>query len=101
MQFNKLVRDRIPEIIQAQDRTPVTRVLDEAEYEKALRSKLLEEAQEYEASGAPEELADVLEVMLAILDQQGITMAALEALRRDKQATRGGFSHRICLIETR
>ena len=67
--YRKLVRDRIPEIIQSEGRRPVTRVLDEASYRQALLAKLVEEAQEAsQATGAdlPGELADVLEVLRAL-----------------------------------
>src|ERR1035438_7836644 len=64
--YHKLVRDQIPAIIAADGGQPVTRVLDDAGYEAALRAKLLEEA--HEAQAAPDgqlasELADVLEVL--------------------------------------
>jgi predicted house-cleaning noncanonical NTP pyrophosphatase (MazG superfamily) len=63
--YNKLVRDRMPEIIRADGHQPVTRILDQAGYRSALVAKLLEEAQEASAAPAgdlPAELADVLEV---------------------------------------
>ena len=68
--YNKLVRDRMPEIIRADGQLPVTRILDQAGYRSALVAKLLEEAQEASAAPAadlPAELADVLEVMQALV----------------------------------
>jgi predicted house-cleaning noncanonical NTP pyrophosphatase (MazG superfamily) len=74
--YNKLVRDRIPEIIGSRGDRAVTRVLDEAGYQNVLLTKLVEEAQE--ASGAraeelPAELADVLEVLQALAKTLGMS----------------------------
>jgi predicted house-cleaning noncanonical NTP pyrophosphatase (MazG superfamily) len=98
--FSKLIRDRIPEIIQSEGRHPVTRVLDEASYRQALLAKLIEEAQE--ASHAtpgdlPGELADVLEVLRALTGTAGMSWPQLLALAEDKRRQRGGFERRIFL----
>jgi predicted house-cleaning noncanonical NTP pyrophosphatase (MazG superfamily) len=96
----KLVRDRIPEIIQSEGRRPVTRVLDEASYREALLAKLIEEAQEASyatADGLPGELADVLEVLRALTMTVGMSWAQLLALADDKRSQRGGFGRRIFL----
>lgn len=95
--YDKLVRDRIPEIIEVNDERPVTHVAEDAEYERRLRDKLLEEAAEFEESGDPEELADVLEVIDAMLAVTDTTRADLEELREEKRETRGGFDERIVL----
>lgn|SRR5437764_13835043 len=96
----KLVRDRIPEIIQSEGRRPLTHVLDEASYRQALLAKLTEEAQE--ASHAttddlPGELADVLEVVRALAVTAGMSWPQLLALAKDKRSRRGGFAGRIFL----
>jgi predicted house-cleaning noncanonical NTP pyrophosphatase (MazG superfamily) len=96
----KLVRDRIPEIIQADGRHPVTRVLDDPGYQAALLSKLVEEASEAShatAVGLPGELADVLEVLRALTATAGMSWAQLLALADDKRSRRGGFTKRIFL----
>ena len=96
----KLVRDRIPEIIQADGRHPVTRALDDAAYRAALLSKLVEEAREAgDATPAdlPGELADVLEVLRALTATAGISWTQLLALADDKRSQRGGFTKRIFL----
>jgi predicted house-cleaning noncanonical NTP pyrophosphatase (MazG superfamily) len=98
--YRKLVRDRIPEIIQSQGRHPVTRVLDDAGYREALLSKLVEEARE--ASHAtpddlPGELADVLEVLRALTTTAGLSWPQLLSLAEDKLSRRGGFGRRIFL----
>ena len=98
--YNKLVRDQIPDIIAAAGSRPSTRVLDHASYQGALRSKLLEEAQEAEV--APDgqlasELADVLEVLRALATAHGMTWEDIEFQARRKRAERGGFDRRIFL----
>jgi predicted house-cleaning noncanonical NTP pyrophosphatase (MazG superfamily) len=98
--YRKLVRDRIPEIIQAEGRHPVTRVLDDAGYRQALLSKLIEEAREAShatAGDLPGELADVLEVLRTLTITAGISWPQLLALAEDKRSRRGGFGRRIFL----
>jgi predicted house-cleaning noncanonical NTP pyrophosphatase (MazG superfamily) len=96
----KLVRDRVPEIIQSEGRRPVTRVLDEAAYRQALLAKLIEEAQEAGHAAdddLPGELADVLEVLRALTVTAGMSWPRLLALAEDKRSRRGGFGRRIFL----
>ncbi|RKS74247.1 putative house-cleaning noncanonical NTP pyrophosphatase (MazG superfamily) [Actinomadura pelletieri DSM 43383] len=93
----KLVRDRIPEIIRKSGRVPQTRIAHPDEYVHLLRAKLYEEVGEYAASGDPEELADVLEVLHALAALHGVTPAELEKRRSAKAAIRGAFSDRIVL----
>lgn len=71
MQYNKLVRDKIPEIILAQGEKPVTRVLEDAEYLACLEQKLREETAEYLESGKLDELADIMEVVYALCEARG------------------------------
>ncbi|MDD6200028.1 MAG: nucleoside triphosphate pyrophosphohydrolase, partial [Firmicutes bacterium] len=66
MEYQKLVRDKIPELIAAGGETPVIRVLEDGEYLSRLEDKLEEEVAEYRQSGEPEELADILEVVYAL-----------------------------------
>ncbi|PKK91198.1 MAG: phosphoribosyl-ATP pyrophosphohydrolase [Candidatus Wallbacteria bacterium HGW-Wallbacteria-1] len=95
--YNKLIRDRIPEIIQSRGKVSVTRVLDHCEVSQALDEKLLEEVSEYLESGSLEELADILEVMRGIVEVRGESWQNLEAIRADKSSSRGGFAGRIFL----
>ena len=100
MTYNKLVRDRIPEIIQAKGGTCKTRILSDEEYAQKLDRKLGEELAEYLDSHNPEELADLLEVMYACAALQSLTPADLERIRAEKAAKRGGFREKILLIES-
>jgi predicted house-cleaning noncanonical NTP pyrophosphatase (MazG superfamily) len=97
--FNKLVRDNITAIIEASGRKVVTRTLDDGEYATELRRKLTEEVQEFIESGTLEELADVLEVVLALASRLGADPHTLERARARKCLERGGFDKRIYLIE--
>ena len=102
IRHEKLVRDRIPEIIENAGKTCVTRTLDDAAYLAALDAKLSEELAEYHADGSMEELADLLEVMMAAAAARGHDFAEVEAIRRRKARERGGFEKRIWLeyVET-
>lgn len=100
MIYNKLVRDRIPEIIRSKGGTCETRILSDEEYVQKLDQKLGEELAEYLASHDPEELADLLEVMFACAATQGLCPADLEAIRAQKAEQRGGFAEKILLIES-
>lgn len=94
---NKLVRDRIPQIIMQSGKTCITRTLSDDEYLSALDAKLREELNEYLADGSMEELADLLEVMMAAAEARGHTFAEVEVIRRTKAEKRGGFRERIWL----
>lgn len=95
--YQKLVRDKIPEIITAAGKKPVTHILDEAAFLSELDRKLNEECAEYQESKSMEELADMLEVMYAIAEARGSSVAELEAIRKKKATERGGFRERIYL----
>ena len=95
--YNKLVRDKIPEIIMKSGKTAHCRVLDINEYITELDRKLNEECAEYQADKNIEELADMLEVMYAIVEAKGYPVAELERVRLEKAKKRGGFSERIFL----
>ncbi len=96
---NKLVRDRIPEIIEASGRTCITEVLTNDAYIQALDAKLNEELAEYQQSKSLEELADLLEVMGAVVKARGYTWDDLTSVRKEKRAQRGAFDQRIFLRE--
>lgn len=96
---NKLVRDRIPEIIEASGRTCVATMLTDDAYIRALDAKLNEELAEYQQSKSLEELADLLEVMGAVVKARGYTWDDLTRVRKEKRAARGAFDKRIFLRE--
>lgn len=95
--YNKLVRDKIPEIIKVNGSKPITRVLNEEEYLKELIQKLIEETREFEAEPSLEELADIQEVVFALLNALHASKESLEAVRVNKAAERGAFKKRIYL----
>ena len=98
--MGKLVRDLIPQIIEADGRTPETRILDDAAYESALSDKIVEEAEELRDSTPQarlDEMADVYEVLSALAESQGISMDDVRARAIAKRAERGGFSARVWL----
>ena len=94
---NKLVRDKIPEIIKSAGKTPLCKTLSQDEYLKELDKKLIEECNEYLADKSIEELADVLEVLNTITEARGFTLEELEKVRADKAENRGKFVNRIYL----
>ena len=99
--YHKLVRDRIPEIIEADGKICFCETLSDADYIDLLDQKLNEELAEYQESKSLEELADLLEVMQAVVKARGWTLEELEQLRADKAARRGGFEKKILLKEVR
>lgn len=98
MIYNKLVRDKIPEIIESGGQKPVTRILNEDEYMACLEQKLDEEVQEFHGDQNLEELADILEVVYALTEAGGYTRQELFAVCDQKKEARGGFKDRIFLI---
>ena len=94
---NKLVRDKIPEIIEKDGKTCVTHILSDEEYITALERKLNEEVAEYQVDKNLEEMADILEVLQAICVARGYSLDELEAMREKKADERGGFAKKIYL----
>lgn len=101
IQYNKLVRDRIPEIIEADGKTCKTEILSDAEYLKMVDAKLDEELAEYHKDQNIEELADLMEVIYAAAVARGYTIEQLEQVRAQKAAKRGGFQKKILLLEVK
>ena len=98
-QYHKLIRDRIPEIIEADGKTCVCETLSDEDYISLLDQKINEELAEYQESKSLEELADLLEVIQAVVKARGWTLDELEKVRADKSSKRGGFEKRILLKE--
>ena len=101
--YNKLVRDKIPPIIEADGKACTTRILSDQEYEKELKIKLNEEVNEFleanKTEEAQEELADILELIHALAHINGASFKDIERIRREKVSKRGTFNDKIFLIE--
>ena len=96
--YNKLVRDKIPEIIKSNGAKEVNiKILNDDEYLFALNTKLQEELKEYLENGDVEELADIEEVLRAILDTKKTSYQDFENIRLSKANKRGAFKNRIFL----
>ncbi|WP_368731538.1 phosphoribosyl-ATP pyrophosphohydrolase [Calderihabitans maritimus] len=97
--YNKLVRDRIPEIIEKDGKKPViSRIRDKKTLKEMLVSKLKEEVEEYCLSLELTELADILEVIRALVHNiHNIKFSDVEKLREEKERERGGFNEGIIL----
>lgn len=99
--YNKLVRDRIPEIIKENGKRATIRILDDTEYGDQLLKKLSEEVEEYQRDRNIEELADILEVVRVLAELHGRSPGDLERLRAEKAARSGGFEKRVFLLDVR
>ena len=98
MLYNKLVRDKIPEIIAQQGESANIRILNGKEYTVALEQKLDEETAEFHKEKNLEELAEILEVVYALADDLGYTKDELLDMYNQKHEKRGGFQNRFFLI---
>ena len=98
--YNKLVRDKIPAIIEARGEIPHIRILDTEEYLHHLEAKLDEEVGEYHRDHTPEELADILEVVYALADSIGCSKEQLMEIYQKKHDSRGGFEKKLFLISS-
>ncbi|WP_270180314.1 nucleoside triphosphate pyrophosphohydrolase [Alkalihalobacillus sp. CinArs1] len=100
-EYNKLVRDRIPEIISENGKTYEAITLSDEAFKIELRRKLLEEVNEYlEVSSNEEaisELGDVVEVICALAGVHGKGYEDIEVAREEKEKERGGFSNKVFL----
>ncbi|WP_144511440.1 nucleoside triphosphate pyrophosphohydrolase [Bacillus sp. FJAT-22090] len=101
--YNKLVRDKIPQVIEKSGSKFTTHILDQSEHLTEIKKKLYEEVQEFQETmnhqDALEELADILELIHAALPIHDATFEDLEKIRINKKEKRGGFKEGIYLIE--
>lgn len=101
--YNKLVRDRIPEIIEKSGKKFTVETLNHDRYILELKKKLTEELNEYQEAPndeeALEELADMLELIYCLADVHGASFEELEQIRKKKADKRGGFKEKHFLIE--
>lgn len=100
MKYNKLVRDRIPEIIEGKGEKAVFHIAEDEEYHAKLLEKLREEVEEFVKEENSEELADILEILYTLAESHGVSREELEQKRKEKEDRRGGFARKIILDET-
>lgn len=97
--MGKLVRDKIPQIIETAGKRPIIEILSEEDYLTELDKKLNEEVAEYQADKSIEEMADILEVLFAICEARGHSVEELVKVREAKREARGGFKDRIYWVK--
>jgi predicted house-cleaning noncanonical NTP pyrophosphatase (MazG superfamily) len=101
--YNKLVRDKIPQIIKNRGKKFSAETLNDEDYIKYLKEKSYEELDEYCAAEtneeAMEELADLLEVIHALTKHHGSSIDEVEGIRKQKSERCGGFEEKILLID--
>lgn len=97
--YNKLVRDKIPKEIENKGKKCKYEILDDEKYSKELDKKLLEEVNEYISDHSEKEMADVQEVLKAIIKYRNIDEERVEELRKAKEIKKGGFYNKIYLKE--
>lgn len=95
MPYYKLVRDKIPEIVKAKGINPTNHIADDKEFFNALLEKLREEVEEFIQEPSQEEMADIMEVVYAILKQKGYSFNEIEEVRKKKADERGNFEKKI------
>lgn len=103
-EYKKLVRDNIPDIIERDGEKPITRVLDDEEFKKALQDKLVEEAGEVRNTTSRDELekeiGDVLEVIESLIKAFNLREEEIEKTKEERKKKRGGFDKHIFLDHT-
>lgn len=97
--YHKLVRDKIPEIIESKGKTCKVSTLSDEEYLKMIDAKLDEELEEYHEDQNIEELADLMEVIYAAAKARGYSVEELEKVRVQKAEKRGAFEKKLLLEE--
>mgnify|MGYP001798461378 CR=1 FL=1 len=101
IKYNKLIRDKIPEIIEKSGKQAIVERVEGDQLLELLNKKLLEELEEYNESGEIEELADLVEVVQAILEYKEISIGEFDYIRKKKKIARGGFKEGLLLLEVR
>ena len=97
IEYDKLIRDKIPEIIEQSGKKCITEVMDNDTYIEYLDQKLNEELAEYQQDKSIEELADLFEVIYAVVAARGYSVEKLERIRLEKAKERGTFEKRLLL----
>lgn len=97
IEYDKLIRDKIPEIIEQSGKKSIVEVMDNDTYIEYLEQKLNEELAEYQQDKSIEELADLLEVIYAVVAARGYSVEELERIRLEKAEKRGAFEKKLLL----
>lgn len=95
--YDKLVRDRIPEVIRASGKECETSIVSGDKKTELLEKKLMEEVGEFMEAKNLEELADVMEVLFGLAEDLGYSEEDLVRAREEKREERGGFKKGIVL----
>ena len=101
IKYNKLIRDKIPEIIEKSGKQAIVERVKGDQLLELLNKKLFEELEEYKESGEIEELADLVEVVNAILEFKGMSIGEFDYIRKKKKLARGGFQEGLLLLEVK
>ncbi|PIR47400.1 hypothetical protein COV06_02985 [Candidatus Uhrbacteria bacterium CG10_big_fil_rev_8_21_14_0_10_50_16] len=101
MEHNKLVRDRIPEIIRQNGDIAEVRIADSREFQEKLVQKLHEEVREFIENHSAEEATDIIEVLRAYCAILHVDLEELKNIRAQKEEARGGYTKQIILVSTR
>lgn len=101
MRFNKLVRDKIPDLLKEKGISQISHVSSVKEYPEKLKSKLQEEVNEFLITPNEEELADIFEVINELCDFYKIDKSKVKEVRKEKARKKGTFKSRIILDETK
>ncbi|WP_411503403.1 phosphoribosyl-ATP pyrophosphohydrolase [Brevibacillus centrosporus] len=102
--YNKLIRDRIPQIMKEKGKEFTIQTLTNEQFERELKNKLGEELQEFNQATPQEEieeLADMVEVIYAYLKHRGVSIDEFEKVRLNKQYKRGGFEDKLFLVDVK
>ena len=100
IEYDKIVRDKIPEVIEASGKKYDIEILSDEQYLEYLNKKIKEEVNEYLESGEIEELADLEEVLRAILAAKNVSYDEFEKIRISKVNKRGAFEKKLLLKRT-
>ncbi len=98
--YNKAIRDKIPEIIEAKGLRCQYKTLNDEEFLFHLEKKLEEKIREYYQTKNIEELTDLLEVIYRIIELRGVSLSEINEMRAKKNLERGSFSKNLFLVKT-